>query len=71
MILKYLRQSVITLLGAILMSSCLGSESVDYDASKDAQIYSFSLSSKTDTSLYLSDTKFSIDQLNGKIFNRD
>ncbi len=40
-------------------------------ASKDAQIYSFKLTSSVDSSSYLSGTKFSIDQVKGQIFNRD
>lgn len=71
MILKYLRQTVFILLSAFLLSACLNSESRDLEYSKDAQIYSFSMSAVKDTMRYLSDTKFSIDQLSGKIFNQD
>lgn len=71
MILKYLQQTVFILLWGMLLSSCLGSGGEDFDLPKDAQIYSFNMSSVLDSNLYLNDTKFSIDQINGKIFNRD
>jgi hypothetical protein len=56
---------------ACLMSSCLGSDnytSDDWNLS-NAQIASFSLSNDSITGL--SDVKFTIDQVNGKIYNRD
>lgn len=72
MILKYLRQTVFILLWAMLISSCLNSSnSGDFELSKDAQIYTFRMSAVKDTSRYLSDAKFSIDQLRGRIFNQD
>lgn len=54
---------------ALVLSSCLGSDSTNYELSKDCQILSFSLSN--DSIEGLSDVVFTIDQLNGKIFNLD
>lgn len=53
----------------LLLSSCLGSESTDYELSKDCQILSFSLSS--DSMPTLKNVTFTIDQINGRIFNAD
>lgn len=53
----------------LLLSSCLGSESTDYELSKDCQILSFSLSS--DSMPALKNVTFTIDQVNGRIFNAD
>lgn len=53
-----------------LLSSCLGSDSeYDYDIAKNCQISSFVL--KHDSISGLSTTKFTIDQLNNRIFNQD
>lgn len=52
-----------------LLSSCLGSDEVDYELSKDCQILTFSLSS--DSVPELKNVVFTIDQLNGRIFNAD
>lgn len=71
MILKYLYRSVAILLYTLILVSCLGSNDREFDPSKDAQIYAFGLSSVTDTSKVFTDAKFSIDQINGLIFNRD
>lgn len=72
MTLKYIYRTATVLLWAFLLSSCLGSSQNQLaDASHDAQIYAFSLSAKKDTSRALSGTKFTIDQINHKIFNRD
>lgn len=54
----------------LLLSSCLGSdEEYDYDVVKNCQIISFVL--KHDSISGLGTTKFTIDQLNGRIFNQD
>lgn len=72
MTLKYLYRTAAILLWTLLLSSCLGSSQNQLaDASHDAQIYALSLSSKKDTTRALSGTKFTIDQLNNKIFNQD
>ncbi len=54
---------------ALLLSSCLGSDDYDYELSYDCQIISFSLSN--DSIPGLSDVVFTIDQVNGLIFNAD
>jgi hypothetical protein len=56
---------------AFLMSSCLGSDSTTIDDWNlgNAQIATFSLSN--DSIKGLSDVVFTIDQVNGKIYNRD
>lgn len=71
MIKKYFYHSVGIFLWILMLTSCLGSSTNEYVASKDAQIYSFKLTSSVDSSSYLSGTKFSIDQVKGQIFNRD
>ena len=53
----------------LMMSSCLGSDNVDYEWSNDCQILTFSLSS--DSIPGLKDVVFTIDQLNGRIYNAD
>ncbi|RHJ86525.1 DUF6242 domain-containing protein [Parabacteroides sp. AM08-6] len=52
-----------------LLSSCLGSNEIDYELSKDCQILTFSLSS--DSVPELKNVVFTIDQINGLIFNAD
>lgn len=55
---------------ALFLSSCLGSDEIaDYELSKDCQITAFSLSH--DSVAGLKNVKFTIDQLNGLIFNKD
>lgn len=55
---------------ALLLSSCLGSDDpVEYDIAKNCQISSFVM--KHDSIPTLATTKFTIDQLNGRIFNQD
>ena len=54
---------------ALLLSSCLGSDDTQYELSKDCQILSFSLSN--DSIPGLKDVVFTIDQVEGKIFNID
>ena len=55
----------------LLLSSCLGSDDneYNYDIAKNCQISSFVL--KHDSISSLGTTKFTIDQLNGLIFNQD
>ena len=71
MTLKYLHQTASILLWVLVFSSCLNSSQSDIELSHDAQIYSFSMSSKKDTTSALTGTRFTIDQINNKIFNRD
>ena len=71
MISKYFPLAWLLVLNLLLLSSCLNSDVDDMEYSPDAQIYAFSLSSATDTVDLLSATKFTIDQVNGKIFNKD
>ncbi|MDD4777549.1 MAG: DUF6242 domain-containing protein [Fermentimonas sp.] len=55
----------------LMFSSCLGSSNDgDLEYSPDAQIYSFSIASKADTLNLLRTTDFTIDQVNGRIFNK-
>lgn len=54
---------------ALLLSSCLDSDEVQYELGKDCQILSFSLSN--DSIPGLKDVVFTIDQVEGKIFNID
>lgn len=56
---------------AVLLTSCLGDSDYDsyYEVDKNCQITEFSLSS--DSVSGLSDVKFTIDQLNGRIMNLD
>jgi hypothetical protein len=54
----------------LLLSSCLGGDSeMDEEALSNCQIISFSL--KNDSIAALSTLKFTIDQVNGQIFNKD
>ena len=72
MILKYLYRTTFILLWALMLSSCLGTSQTQVgEASHDAQAYAFSLTSSKDTTRALSGTKFTIDQVNSKIFNQD
>lgn len=59
------------LLFGLVLASCNKTDQVEFDPSKDAQIYEFRVTSKTDTNNYFNDVKFSIDQVNGLIFNID
>lgn len=69
MIFKYFSRAWVLILTLLLLSSCLNSSDDNVEYSPDAQIYGFSLTSKADTSSLLSATAFTIDQINGKIFN--
>ena len=71
MTLKYLHQTASILLWVLVFSSCLNSSQSDIELSHDAQIYSLSLTSSKDTTSALSGTRFTIDQISNKIFNRD
>ena len=71
MISKYFSRAWVLALSLLLLSSCLNSSDENVEYSPDAQIYAFSLSSASDTAGLLSATKFTIDQINGKIFNKE
>ncbi len=71
MISKYFLRSLVVALNILLFTSCLGSSDDNFEYSPDAQIYSFSMSSRGDTLNLLNTTAFTIDQVNGKIFNKD
>ena len=71
MISKYFLWTSVLVVNLLLFSSCLNSTTEEVEYSPDAQIYAFSLSSKADTSSLLSATQFTIDQINGKIFNKE
>jgi len=69
---KYFLWTFAIIMNMLLLSSCLGSsEGVEVEYSADAQIYTFTISSRADTSNILSTTAFTIDQVNGKIFNKE
>lgn len=69
--LKYFYRSFGILLWILILASCVKSDPIYIDPIKDAQIYSFSVTSKVDSNKYFNDIKFSIDQVNGRIFNQD
>lgn len=71
MVLKYLCRIASILLWVFILSSCLKSSQNTFEYSKDAQIYSFGLTSSKDVKRTLSSTEFTIDQIGRKIFNRD
>ncbi len=68
---KFLLWTLAIIMNMLLLSSCLNSSEVgDIEYSTDAQIYSFSISSRADTNSVLNSTAFTIDQVNGVIFNK-
>ncbi len=71
MISKYFPWPLVATLHILLFTSCLGSSNEGFEYSPDAQIYSFSLSSRADTSNLLNAINFDIDQVNGKIYNKE
>jgi len=68
---KYFLLASVLVMNLLLFSSCLNSSDENIEYSPDAQIYAFSISSRADTSSLLSATQFTIDQINGKIFNKE
>ncbi len=69
MISKYFLWTSVLIVNILLFSSCLGSsDNIEYPT--DPQIYSLSLSSRADTASLLPGVAFTIDQVNGKIFNK-
>jgi hypothetical protein len=71
MISKYFPLTSVLVMTLLLLSSCLNSSTDNVEYSPDAQIYALTLSSKTDTASLLTATQFTIDQINGKIFNKE
>lgn len=71
MISKYFLWASVIVMNLLFLSSCLNSSDNNVEYSPDAQIYAFSLSSKADTSRLLPATAFTIDQVNGMIFNKE
>lgn len=72
MLSKYITRASFVIMTALILSSCLGNNQADdlTDTYKDAQIYSFSLSSRADSTRAFSDSPFTIDQIGGCIFNK-
>lgn len=71
MISKYFLWTSVLILNILLFSSCLNSSSSNMEYPIDPQIYAISISSKTDTTNLLSGVNFTIDQVNGKLFNKE
>lgn len=71
MVSKYFLWSLVLIMNLLLFSSCLNSsEEGEFEYSTNAQIYSISISSKADTLGLLKNTAFTIDQVNGRLFNK-
>lgn len=69
---KYFYGCIACIFGIVMFSSCLGdSTTTPIDASSDAQIYGLSAKAAYDKEGILKNTKFSIDQINNKIFNAE
>lgn len=69
---KYFYGCIACIFGIVIFSSCLGdSTTTPVDASSDAQIYELSAKAAYDKAGVLKNTKFSIDQINNKIFNAE
>lgn len=71
MISKYFLGTSVLILTLLVFSSCLNSSDNNVEYPTDPQIYAISLSSKADTTELLPVVAFTIDQVNGKIFNRE
>lgn len=71
MTFKHITKSLFLLLGIIMLFSCLNTNQVPVDALTDAQIYSLTTTASYDSLRALVNTKYSIDQLNSQIYNRD
>lgn len=69
MISKYFFGASFLIVTVLLLTSCLNSGNVNTDLSPDAQIHAFAMSSSSDSLNVLGATKFTIDQLQKKIFN--
>lgn len=71
MISKYFPLASVLVVTLLLLSSCLNSSTDNVEYSPDAQIYAITLASKSDTAGLLTATRFTIDQINGRIFNKE
>jgi hypothetical protein len=74
MVSKYIFRTILSLsvLSIVLFASCLGGAEVPgVEPSSDAQIYAFSIEARADTARLLQETAFTIDQVNGRLFNRE
>lgn len=71
MISKYIFRITTLVLSIVLFTSCVGGTAENIEPSRDAQIYTFSMSSRADTAQILNETAFTIDQVGGRIFNRE
>ena len=71
MISKYFLWTSVLILNILLFSSCLNSSDNNMEYPTDPQIYAISISSATDTTSLLPGLAFTIDQVNGRIFNRE
>lgn len=71
MISKYFLGASVLIVNLLLFSSCLSSSDNNMEYPTDPQIYAISISSATDTTSLLPGVVFTIDQVNGKLFNRE
>ncbi|WP_298650426.1 DUF6242 domain-containing protein [uncultured Proteiniphilum sp.] len=71
MISKYFFWTSVLIVNILLFSSCLNSSDNNIEYPSDPQIYTVSLSSKADTAGLLAGVTFTIDQVNGRIFNKE
>ena len=71
MTLQHISRVLLFAGAVVVFSSCLKTERTNPNWSSNAQIYAFSLSSSKDASRVLAGTKFTIDQLQQRIFNQD
>ena len=71
MISKYFPLASVLVVILLFLSSCLNTSTDNVEYSPDAQIYAFSLSSRSDTAALMTATQFTIDQINGRIFNKE
>lgn len=69
MISKYFFGASFLIVTVLLLTSCLNSGNVNTELSPDAQIHAFSMASSGDSLNALGQTRFTIDQLQKKIFN--
>lgn len=71
MISKYFLGALILIVNLLLLSSCLNSsDNNNLEYPSDPQIYAISIVSATDTTNLLPGVFFTIDQVNGKLFNK-
>lgn len=71
MISKYFLWTSALFTSILLFSSCLNSSDGNIEYPTDPQIYAVSIASATDSMDILSGVSFTIDQVNGRIFNKE